>query len=562
MKELLMNKAAPSREAFQDFEKQMKDWLELFQSQVKGTADIEEVTGMINELIKNQDADGYWRVIFSEDMPYDAKVHFWKYPTILFTGLLINFYMGNPDQCVHIQGLEAALIRALDIIEKGGIAGHGFSSFRFMMDALNLLVEAGAMQFIGLYPAKHQGFTQFLLEKKKELELMLAEGKTKFDFNEEFGMRIERLIHKMNGEKKIWLFVYGTLMKMNGPQGYLEESEFRGTAALSGYALYDLGRYPGIVEDKEETVKGELYCIPQKKIGEIDAYEAEGYLYAREKVRVSARSGESIEAYTYVYKKPVDGKRMIPFSFQPWYLGISDIFDHYVWYACYGSNINYERFMKYIEMCEDNSPPLQIRPRKLNHPIYFAKQSGSWQNQGVAFLDLSKKGSSYGKMYLITKEQLAEIQRHEGRTWYNKKALLGWEDGLPIYTLTHKPRWEQDTVPSQEYLDVIKQGIKDTYQLSDSAIDNYLWRKILRKEQRAVLMFLRQQEHGVSIQAITDGLETTMEDILADIGKLRDLGLIKQDGRSVRAGVSWNGKEAVYYTVKKHRAMIDRILNR
>ena len=101
MKELLMNKAAPSREAFQDFEKQMKDWLELFQSQVKGTADIEEVTGMINELIKNQDADGYWRVIFSEDMPYDAKVHFWKYPTILFTGLLINFYMGNPDQCVQ-----------------------------------------------------------------------------------------------------------------------------------------------------------------------------------------------------------------------------------------------------------------------------------------------------------------------------------------------------------------------------------------------------------------------------------------------------------------------------
>ena len=89
--------------------------------------------------------------------------------------------------------------------------------------------------------------------------------------------------------------------------GYLEESEFRGTAALSGYALYLIWDelYRG---RQEETVKGELYCIPQKKIGEIDAYEAEGYLYAREKVRVSARSGESIEAYTYVYKKPVDGK--------------------------------------------------------------------------------------------------------------------------------------------------------------------------------------------------------------------------------------------------------------
>ena len=35
---------------------------------------------------------------------------------------------------------------------------------------------------------------------------------------------------------------------------------------------------------------------------------------------------------------------------------------NYVWYACYGSNINRERFMRYINWCSDTTPPMEDRP--------------------------------------------------------------------------------------------------------------------------------------------------------------------------------------------------------
>lgn len=69
--------------------------------------------------------------------------------------------------------------------------------------------------------------------------------------------------------------------------------------------------------------------------------------------------------------------------------------DHtYVWYACYGSNINYDRFMKYIngderystsEGCDDKSLPLEERQYIFEHPIYFAGESRIWGRRCCLF---------------------------------------------------------------------------------------------------------------------------------------------------------------------------------
>jgi len=558
----LMNKAEPGRRSFDDFNRLMEECRQLLDSQINGTADAEQVGDFISCLIKNQDPDGYWRLILSEDMPYDAKVYYWKYPTILFTGLLINFYLTYPEESSRIRGLEKTIVNALDIIEKGRLAGHGFDSFKFMLDALDILVRSGVMQFINIYPKLHEGFTKLIKDKKYELEKALEEGRTVFDFNEDFRLRMEDIVYKMNGDKKAWLFVYGTLMSSNNSHDLLIDCKFCGTGTLYGYALYDLGSYPGIVEDKEEQVKGELYCIPLDKLAEIDAYEAEGCLYKRSKVKISADQGGKIEAYTYIYNMPVDNERKIPCFIQPWYEGIADFYYKHVWYACYGSNINYQRFMEYINECQDKTPPIHMRPCKISYPVYFSQSSSRWDNKGVAFLDLSRKGSSYGRMYLITEEQLGEIQFREGSVWYNKKALLGYADGLPVYTLTHDPRWEQDRVPGERYLNVIREGIRETYpKLPETAIDDYLMRKILGKDQRRLLKYLRQQEHGVSIQNIAGGLEMPISDVIQIIMDLRSLNLIRQDRRSIQAGAPWNGADAVYYTIKDKRPMLDRILN-
>lgn len=56
---------------------------------------------------------------------------------------------------------------------------------------------------------------------------------------------------------------------------------FAGPARLDGYALYDLGRYPGIVAQPGGTVWGELWYTDDQTVEQMDLYEEEGSLYRR-----------------------------------------------------------------------------------------------------------------------------------------------------------------------------------------------------------------------------------------------------------------------------------------
>ena len=59
----------------------------------------------------------------------------------------------------------------------------------------------------------------------------------------------------------------------------LEGAVFAGPARLDGYALYDLGRYPGIVAQPGGTVWGELWYTDDQTVEQMDLYEEEGSLY-------------------------------------------------------------------------------------------------------------------------------------------------------------------------------------------------------------------------------------------------------------------------------------------
>ncbi len=119
----------------------------------------------------------------------------------------------------------------------------------------------------------------------------------------------------------MYLFVYGTLMRNNQQGQYLKDAEYLGEFILPGYSLYDFGYYPGIVEDKDGMVKGELYLITEDMLPQLDLYEEEGTLYRRIFVHVY-KDEDKIQAYTYVYNLPVEEAQKVPFSFLPWYEGI------------------------------------------------------------------------------------------------------------------------------------------------------------------------------------------------------------------------------------------------
>ena len=134
----------------------------------------------------------------------------------------------------------------------------------------------------------------------------------------------------------------------------------------------------------------------------------------------------------------------------------------HVWYACYGSNINTDRFMKYISECDDKTSPLEEKEYEFNHNIYFAGKSKIWEGKAVAFLDDTRLGHAYGKLYKITMSQFKQVYLQEGEA-YKKELYLGELNGLPVYTFTSPKKRSDSGVPSDDYFFTILDGLQKLY---------------------------------------------------------------------------------------------------
>jgi hypothetical protein len=76
---------------------------------------------------------------------------------------------------------------------------------------------------------------------------------------------------------------------------------------------------------------------------------------------------------------------------------MDNINNSYIWYASYGSNMNLERFLCYIEGgslkgmkkiylgCKNKNKPIKNKFFEITFPLYFSKYSHNW-NGGVAFI--------------------------------------------------------------------------------------------------------------------------------------------------------------------------------
>lgn len=158
----------------------------------------------------------------------------------------------------------------------------------------------------------------------------------------------------------------------------------------------------------------------------------------------------------------------------------------YVWYACYGSNINFKRFMYYIngdenekystnKGCTDKSLPIEERKYIFNRPIYFAGKSKRWGG-GMAFLDYEHAGKSYGKIYKLKLSQFKEIlQQEQSNRLYDAILLIDYIDKIPVLTFTAKYKLKNLANPSDKYIKVIEDGLIDLYDnLDKKEIEEYL----------------------------------------------------------------------------------------
>lgn len=291
---------------------------------------------------------------------------------------------------------------------------------------------------------------------------------------------------QLESNKLIRLFVYGTLMKGNiNHEKFLSGARFAGYFMADGFQVYDFGSYPLVAQNEIDKVRGELYIIDSNILDKLDISEAEGNLFTRKSIKVVNDNDEIQEAYVYVYNKDVSKHVKVSCDNHP--KGEVRRND-FVWYASYGSNLIYERFIVYIKGgkckfnevdysgCRNKSLPKDTRPITIPYKMYYGNESSPWGNGGIAFLDTQSRGQTLGRMYLITEEQFEDISRQEGReeNWYNQSLSLGEYNGVEIVTITNK-NIRPYANPSDNYLEVLRAGLKETYpEMSDFEVMKYL----------------------------------------------------------------------------------------
>jgi len=187
--------------------------------------------------------------------------------------------------------------------------------------------------------------------------------------------------------------------------------------------------------------------------------------------------------------------------------------DEYVWYLSYGSNLNKNRFYCYIlggqppgsaeteKGCKDATLPVKVRGKTIPYEMVFAGTSTRWNNKGVAAIDPKKNHTAltYGRMYLITKDQFFDLVKQENyiplnekldwtlpnpgeekkllpHNWYGKLLHLGEEDGYPIYTFTILEDFERVQInpPDRSYIKIIQKGLEETHIFSLWEVEKYL----------------------------------------------------------------------------------------
>ncbi len=107
------------------------------------------------------------------------------------------------------------------------------------------------------------------------------------------------------------LFVYGTLKRGGCRHGPLAGQRYRGeTRTRPGYALYNLGDYPGLTSDREngQAVQGEVYEVEETLLSWLDTVEGSPDWFKREPIDIEGFS-EPVWAYFY-QGDPAGGQRI------------------------------------------------------------------------------------------------------------------------------------------------------------------------------------------------------------------------------------------------------------
>lgn len=421
-----------------------------------------------------------------EMMPSDSRVLYFYRPTYISCAILLQIKLQNMKEVLSLEGFEEIFRKLLHGATGRGFLGAGHEGLKGLMSTLELFEEAGVSEFLAKYPEDAPEFSKAFQAAVDYLAWKCRGDVVRSDWGEDYTEEAKILLKKLRGEEDmVRIFVYGTLMKGNrNHEAYLAGSRYLGEAQLMDYALYHLGSYPGIREEKDSTVKGEVYEITRETLQRIHHLEGEGQLYSYREVSVWQQGTMLYPVGTYVYLHEVEKKNKVALKDQPW-VSKEDL----IWYVSYGSNMLLERFRFYLEggsfrgigrmqeECSDRRLPRRKKSVTIPFDMYYGGRSSSWEGKGVSFLDTTKPGKAYGVAYLVTKTQYQHILREENGgnepdenfSWYGLQVRLKEIEGIPAMTFTSKVvKGNNDAGPL--YKSVLLEGLLENYPKVEKAL--------------------------------------------------------------------------------------------
>lgn len=173
-----------------------------------------------------------------------------------------------------------------------------------------------------------------------------------------------------------------------------------------------------------------------------------------------------------------------------------------VWYVAYGSNVNEQRFLRYLNGdsdhvgARDSTPPVASHWTTAPLHLRFAGESQRWGG-GVCFVDPDPDATAFVRAWDITAEQFEDVCAQENRrsigepfdwaavmagptvigsSWYAQilpVELPFASAEQPALTFTWTTRFPLNA-PSPTYRDTIASGLADHPDLSPEQIATYL----------------------------------------------------------------------------------------
>ncbi len=324
----------------------------------------------------------------------------------------------------------------------------------------------------------------------------------------------------------------------------------------------------GLQFAKERNLQGYGSTATETMLNNLQIYKRAG-LYLWMEKNPQASFSQTIKSMIESIKNDLKSKKTVydrDIDFKPYFE--KEIFEYehpnenHLWYACYGSNIREERFLKYIDRCSDQTPPKESQPFTFHHPIYFAKTTKTWDHGGKAFLDDTASGTACGRIYKITKEQFDEIKGFEGAD-YRKLLYFGVTDGLPVYSFTDICRNNQDRLPSVRYFSTILDGLTETYPQKDlKELANDLIAAIFPENTFLIAQTIR-KNGGISNAELSKNADLSPEETVSAVRWLLQRDILVQSSPSASSGHRIDDPEACFYTVSGPcaRELLDKAIS-